>query len=125
MLFLHQVANRLAKILAANILGVRGFGALEDATAVGKQMRNDVGILDSRILRLNMEHTPTVFDVVIESEKWRLRLAHEMTPLTQKSETPSGYHTLGSEAHTVEPPFQPCPSSKRRIPSSNNASGLS
>ena len=58
------------------MLSVRRFQTLENASPIGKQVRNYVRILDPRVFRLNMVHTSAVLDVVIESDLRGRGVAH-------------------------------------------------
>src|SRR5438270_181092 len=56
-LLLHELAHEIGKAVGAEVLGIRRLHGLEDSAAVGKQMRDDVRMLDARVFRLDMEES--------------------------------------------------------------------
>jgi hypothetical protein len=68
-LLLHHRAHRLGHLLGADVLGVRRLRRLEDAAAVGEQVRDDVRVLDARVLGLNVKDASLVPDVIVEAEQ--------------------------------------------------------
>ena len=72
-LLLHELADDLLQLVAADVLGVRRLDRLQDPTAIHEKMRDDMGMSHTRVFRLDMEQSATVLDVVIEAEERRLR----------------------------------------------------
>lgn len=96
MLVLHQVSDGFFELLSIQVLSVGGFDALEDSSTVGEKVSNDMRILDPRVFGLNVEDAASMPDVVVESEKRRLSLAHNnYSALSIGQGLIEKYHTFG------------------------------
>jgi hypothetical protein len=66
---LHHHAHDLGHLLRAHVIGVRRLRRLQDAAAIGEQVRDDVRVLDARVFRLNVKDASLVANVVVEAEQ--------------------------------------------------------
>ena len=64
----HQRAHEGRSVGALGVLGVGALVALDDATAVGEAMGDDVRQLEPGVLRLDVEDLVLVLDVVVEAD---------------------------------------------------------
>ena len=70
-LALHQLAHLRREMVGPDQAGVAAFDAPDDAAAVGKDVRDDVGSLDARVLGLDVEDQVPVLDVVVVTDLCR------------------------------------------------------
>jgi hypothetical protein len=71
-LLLHQRPHFALHLLVADVLRVGSLLRSNDAPAVCEKVRDDVRMLDPRILGLDMKDAALVSDVVVEAEERRL-----------------------------------------------------
>src|SRR5512138_294637 len=71
-LLLHQLADDLREVLGADDVRVGRLLRGEDVPA-DEEVRDDVGVLQARVLGLDVVHLPLVLDVVVEPHNHLLR----------------------------------------------------
>ncbi|MBK7401731.1 MAG: hypothetical protein IPJ34_37125 [Myxococcales bacterium] len=70
-LLLHHLLDHLAHHRVAHVRGVGGLDRLQDASAIREEVRDDVRMLDARVLGLDVIDLPLVLEVVVEPEEGR------------------------------------------------------
>jgi hypothetical protein len=70
-LVFHELMNEVAQIVLVEVLCVRRFHRLQDATAISKEVRDDVRMADPGVLRLHVKNTSFVLDDFDDAEKRR------------------------------------------------------
>ena len=65
---LHELPHEGRDVVAPHVLGVRALVALDDAPAVGEEVRDDVRLVEAAVLGLDVEGLALVLDVVVEAD---------------------------------------------------------
>jgi hypothetical protein len=100
----HHALHGGATVWVAHVLGVVDAQRLDDAPAVGEQMRDDVRPQQARVLRLNVEAHAVIADVVVVSDT-------NGDPRHRAFSTAPGHHeTSGRPGRTIVRRESPTPS---------------
>ncbi len=101
---LHELAHVEGDVRAADRLGVVALVALDDAAAVGEEVRDDVRLVEAAVLRLDVEDLVLVLDVVVEADLSAVeaRLAHLALELCERVGRPVLHRALEVDEVAVE-----------------------